>query len=100
MDRTKNNSYTNVFKIKVVEKALECGSNRKAAAIYGIDETNIRRWKLKLPAIKEAARMSRITSARRKGKWPLLEKEVCTFIDNRRFTVTLLQGSMYPRWHS
>ena len=84
MNRTKNNSYTNIFKIKVVEKALECGSNRKAAALYGIHEKNIRRWKLILPAIKEAARMSRITSARRRGKWPLLEKEVCTFIDNRR----------------
>ena len=83
MNRTKNNSYTNIFKIKVVEKALECGSNRKAAALYGIHEKNIRRWKLILPAIKEAARMSRITSATRKGKWPLLEKEVCTFIDNR-----------------
>ena len=45
MNRTKNNSYTNVFKIKVVEKALECGSNQKAAEVYGVDESNIRRWK-------------------------------------------------------
>ena len=44
MNRTKNNSYTNVFKIKVVEKALECGSNKKAAEVYGVDESNIRRW--------------------------------------------------------
>ena len=53
MDRSKNNSYTNLFKIKVVEKALECGSNRKAAALYGIHEKNIWRWKLILPAIKD-----------------------------------------------
>ena len=84
MDRTKNNSYTNEFKIKVVEAALKCGSNRKAAKVFGVNEKNIRYWKLKLDLLRKAARKSRIISARRTGKWPSLETEVCTFIDNRR----------------
>ena len=84
MERTKNNSYTNVFKIQVAEEALRLNNKRQTAKKFGIDERNVRRWILELPAIKNAARMSRITAPRRTAKWPLLEKDVCVFIDDRR----------------
>ena len=46
--------YTTLFKIKVVQKALECGNNGKAAAAgCGVDESNIRRWNLKIDAIQK-----------------------------------------------
>ena len=85
MERTKNNSYTILFKIQVAEAALSCGSNRKAGKEFGVDESNVRRWVKQLPHLKGAARSSRIITPRTTtGKWPLLEKEVCMFIDNRR----------------
>ena len=84
MERTKNNSYTNLFKMQVAEEALRVNNKRQTAKKFGIDERNVRRWILDLPAIKNAARMSRITAPRRTAKWPLLEKDVCVFIDDRR----------------
>ena len=58
MERTKNNSYTNVFKIQVVEAAIKLNKKRKTAKNFGIDERNVRRWISILLALKKASRMS------------------------------------------
>ena len=41
MERTKNNSYTNVFKIQVAEAAIKLGNNRQTAKDFGINEENV-----------------------------------------------------------
>ena len=41
MDRTKNKSYTQLFKIKVVKADIKAGSNRKAVTAFSDNEKNI-----------------------------------------------------------
>ena len=41
MERTKNNSYTNLFKMQVAEEAIKLGNNRQTAKDFGINEENV-----------------------------------------------------------
>ena len=77
--------YTNKYKIGAVALAEKPGySNRRAARELDIAESNIRIWKIKLPAILAAARTACITKSRRGAKWPNIEKRMRDYIDDRR----------------
>ena len=77
--------YTNKYKIGAVALAEKPGySNRRAARELDIAESNIRIWKIKLPAILAAARAACITKSRRGAKWPNIEKRMRDYIDDRR----------------
>ena len=56
-------SYDTTFKLKVIEKAAELGSNRKAAAYFGIHEKQVRSWR----SLSEELHKTQATTRRRHG---------------------------------
>ena len=55
----KRASYDAAFKLRVVDKANELGSNRKAAEHFGVNEKQVRYWRKsgdKLRTVKKTAR--------------------------------------------
>ena len=80
----RNSSYTNKYKLQAIALAKELGNNRKAAAQLGINDKNIRTWRMNEAAIRDAPRQQRIALPRRKAQWPEIEVQVCGYVDKRR----------------
>ena len=76
-------SFSNKFKLKAVEIAEQIG-NRAAAKQLRISETNVRRWRQEVVAISQAPKNKCCTKARTGAKFPQIDKQVCTFIDQKR----------------
>ena len=76
-------SFSNKFKLKAVEIAEQIG-NRTAAKQLRISETNVRRWRQEVVAISQAPKNKCCTKARTGAKFPQIDKQVCTFIDQKR----------------
>ena len=76
-------SFSNKFKLKAVEIAQQIG-NRAAAKQLRISETNVRRWRQEVVAISQAPKNKCCTKARTGAKFPQIDKQVCTFIDQKR----------------
>ena len=77
--KRKRNAYGASFKLKVVQFAQDCGSNRKAAAEFGIDEKQVRQWK---KMSNELQQMPRTKKARRgyKPAFPREEQELQSWV--------------------
>ena len=61
------------------------GANRQAAIQLGISsESCIRYWKKQQAAIEAAPRHKRIVSRRQTSKWPQIEVQVCSYIEELR----------------
>ena len=76
-------SFDNKFKLKAVEIAEQIG-NRAAARQLRISECNVRRWRQEVEAISQAPKNKCCTKARNGAKFPQIETQVCTFIDQKR----------------
>jgi len=66
-------SYDTSFKLKVIDKAAELGSNRRAAAYFGIHEKQVRCWR----SVSEELLKSQATTRRMHGAGrPLADKSL------------------------
>ena len=91
---TSRMSYTNEYKIEVVELAIQIGY-RPAGKQVGISEAIVRRWHWEMKAISHAPKNRCITKARNGAKFPHIETQVCAFIhqkrnDGFRFSMSLI----------
>lgn len=79
----KRHSYTADFKLSVVQRAEDLGSNRKAAEEFGVNEKSVREWKMKKT---ELANMNPKKRARRgrRMRWPYLEEDLKKWVVERR----------------
>ena len=83
-DAKKKISFDSAFKLKVVEYA-ETNTNRGAARKYGIDEKQVRQWRLKKDELKELPRTKRRLDSRgRKARLPDMETVLVDWIDDLR----------------
>ena len=76
-------SFSNKYKLKAVEIAEQIGK-RAAAKQLRISETNVRRWMAEVEAISQAPKSLCCTKARNGAKFPQIDTQVCTFIDQKR----------------
>jgi len=83
--RSKRLSYTAKFKREVIWCAQEKG-NRKAAAIFGVDESNVRLWQKHKTAISGCEASRRKFTGPKKGHFPEIDVAVFTFFQERRKT--------------
>lgn len=75
--------YTAAFRRKVV-LAAESSSNLQAQREYGVDETNIRRWRKQRGQLLNCAATRMAFSGPRKGRHHAVEDEVAKFIRTQR----------------
>jgi hypothetical protein len=80
--KSKRLSYTAKFKLEVI-RCVEKG-NHKAAAIFGVDESNVRMWRKHNAAISGCEASRRKFSGPKKGRFP--KTAVFTFFQDRRKT--------------
>jgi hypothetical protein len=83
--KSKRLSYTAKFKREVVRCAEEKG-NRKATAISGVDESNVRLWRKHKTAISGCEASQRKFNGPKKGQFPETDDAVFTFFQERRKT--------------
>jgi hypothetical protein len=76
--KSKRLSYTAKFKHKVIQCAEEKG-NRKATAIFGVDESNVRLWQKHKAAISGCEASRRKFTGPKKGRFPEINDAVFTF---------------------
>jgi len=73
------------FKHEVIRCAEEKG-NRKAAAIFGVDESNVQLWRKHKTAISGCEVSQRKFTGPMKGRFPEIDDAVFTFFQDRRKT--------------
>ncbi|CAL4239607.1 unnamed protein product, partial [Meganyctiphanes norvegica] len=84
-DKYTNKSYTNKFKLLVVELSDKVGGNRKAAELLGCSESNINDLKKQVPDRKDAPENKHTVKLNQQvSKWPEIERRVLAFIDERK----------------
>jgi transposase-like protein len=76
--KPKRLSYTAKFKCEVIRCAEEKGT-RKVAAVFGVDENNIRLWQKHKAAISRCEASRRKFTGHKKGQFPEIEDAVFTF---------------------
>jgi hypothetical protein len=84
--KSKRLSYTAKFIREVIRCAEEKG-NYKAAAIFGVDESNARLWRKHKTAISGCEISGRIFTGPKKGRFPEIDDAVFTFFFFERETV-------------
>jgi hypothetical protein len=75
--KSKRLSYTAKFKCEVIQCAEEKG-NRKAAEIFGVDESNVRLWQKHNAAISGREVSRRKFAGPKKGRFPEVDDAVFT----------------------
>jgi hypothetical protein len=83
--KSKQLSYTAKFKREVIWCTEENG-NRKAAAIFGVDESNVRLWRKHKAAISGCEASRRKFTGPKKGRFPEIDDAVFMFFEERRKT--------------
>ena len=78
-------SYTAKFKREIIRFTEEKG-NRKAAAIFGVDESNVRLWRKHKAAISGCEASRKKFTGPKKGRFPEIDDAVFTFFHKRRRT--------------
>jgi hypothetical protein len=79
--KSKRLSYTAKFKCEVIWCAEK--GNRKTAAIFGVDESNVRLWQKHNAAISGCEASQRKFSGPKKGQFPEIDDVVFTFFQER-----------------
>ena len=82
--KSKRLSYTAKFKREVIRCAEK--GNRKAAAIFGVNESNVRLWWKHNAAIGGCEVSRRRFSGPKKGRFPEIDDAVFKFFQERRKT--------------
>ena len=81
----KNSSYSNEFKLKAVQFAEECNSNRKAAAKFGVDRKRVREWRQKKSKLEDtSSKRKRLEGGGRKPFDEDLEEALLQWVHERR----------------
>ena len=80
--KSKRLSYMVKFKREVIRRAGEKG-NRKAAAIFGADESNVRLWRKHKTAISGCEESQRKFTGPKKGRFPEIDAAVFTFFQDK-----------------
>ena len=75
-------SYTAKFKCEVIQCTDEKG-NRKAAAIFGVDESNVRLWRKHKTAFRGCEASLRKFTGPKKGRFPETDNAVFTFFQDK-----------------
>jgi len=83
--KSKRLTYTAKFKREVIRCAQDKG-NRKAAAIFGVDESNVRLWRKHKASISECEASRKKFTGPKKGRFPETNDAVFTFFQQRRKT--------------
>jgi hypothetical protein len=83
--KSKTLSYTAKFKREVI-RCAEGKGNRKAAAIFGVDESNIQLWRKHKAAISGREASRRKFTGPKKGRFTEIDDAVFTFSQERRKT--------------
>ena len=81
--KPKRLSYTKKFKREVIRCAEDKG-HRKAAAIFGVDESNVRLWRKHKAAISGFRVSRKKFTGPKKGRFPEIDDTVFTFFQERR----------------
>jgi hypothetical protein len=79
--KSKRLSYTAKFKREVIQCAEK--GNRKAAAIFGVDESNVRLWQKHKAAISGCEVSRRKFTGPKKGQFPEIDDAVITFFKEK-----------------
>jgi len=80
--KSKRLSYMAKFKHEVIRCAKEKG-NRKATAIFGVGESNVRLWRKHKTAISGCEASQRNLSGLKKGWFPEIDDAVFTFFQDK-----------------
>jgi len=80
--KPKRLSYTAKFKREVIWCAEEKG-NRKAAAIFGVDESDVRLWQKHKTTIGGCEASRRKFTGPKKGRFPEIDDAVFTFFQDK-----------------
>jgi len=83
--KSKRLSYTAKFKYEVIRCAEDKG-NRKAIAISGVDESNVRLWQKHKAEISGCEVSRKKFTGPKKGRFPETDDAVFTFFHERRKT--------------
>jgi hypothetical protein len=83
--KSKRLSYTAKFKCEVIQCAEEKG-NRKAAAIFGVDESNAQLWRKHKAEIRGCEVSRRKFTGPKKGRFPETDETIFTFFQDRHKT--------------
>ena len=83
--KSKRLSHTAKFKHEVIRCAEENG-NRTAAAIFGVDESNVWHWRKHKAVISGCDASQRKFTGPKKGQFPEIDNAVFTFFQERRKT--------------
>jgi hypothetical protein len=79
----KNNSYTALYKLKVISFAEHFG-NRAAEREFRILESSVRYWRDQKEALSNTKSDSRTFRGPKAGKYPALEDELLTYFEELR----------------
>jgi len=85
LQKSKRLSYAAKFKHEVIRCAEDKG-NRKAAAIFGVDESNVRLWRRHKAVISGCEASQKKFTGPKKGRLPEIDEAVFTFFQERRKT--------------
>jgi hypothetical protein len=80
--KSKRLSYTAKFKSEVIRCVEEKG-NRKAAAIFGVNESNVLLWRKHIAAISGCEASRRKFTGPKKGRFPEIDEAVFKFFQER-----------------
>jgi len=83
--KSKRLSYTAKFKREVIRCAEDKG-NRKATAIFGVDESNVRLWRKHKAAISGCGASRKKFTVPKKGRFPEIDCALFTLFHERRKT--------------
>ncbi|XP_046880826.1 uncharacterized protein LOC124470774 [Hypomesus transpacificus] len=82
-------SYINSMKLEVIEIAKQKG-NRAAAREHGVDESLVRRWRLRENVLKKQKTTAKAAGRGQRCRWPRLEKNMASWITAQRDAGTAL----------
>ena len=80
--KSKRLSYMVKFKREIIRCAEDKG-NRKAAEIFGVDESNVRLWRKHKAGISGCEASRKKFTGPKKGRFPEIDYEVFTFFQER-----------------
>jgi len=83
--KSKGLSYTAKFKPEIIRCAEDKG-HRKGAAVFEVDESNVRLWQKHKAAISECGASRKKFSGPKKGRFPEIDDAVFTFFHERHKT--------------
>jgi len=94
--KSKRPSYMAKFKHEVIRCAEDKG-NRKAAAVFGDDESNIQLWRKHKAAISRCEASGKKFTGPKKGQFPKIDDAVFTLFHERRKTGLFVSHDLLRR---